>query len=51
MSLIVVSRLDYIYSVKWNSRDQACRAAAAGTYFCRLQAGGKKATGRMMLIK
>jgi hypothetical protein len=39
------------HAVTWNGRDDTGRAAAAGTYFCRMQAEGKVETRRMMLVK
>jgi hypothetical protein len=35
----------------WQGRDDAGRSVASGTYFSRLEAGGKVRIGRMVLIK
>jgi beta-glucanase (GH16 family) len=39
------------HEVTWNGRDDAGRAAPAGVYFCRLDAGGATRTQRMTLLK
>ncbi len=39
------------HEVVWNGRDGTGRIAAAGVYFCRLEAGGYAETRRMMLVK
>lgn len=35
----------------WQGRDGSGRKVAAGVYFCRLEAGGYRATTRMLLVK
>jgi hypothetical protein len=37
--------------VIWDGRDQAGREAASGTYCCRLTAGIRKETIRMVLVR
>jgi hypothetical protein len=39
------------HSVRWNGRDDRGRLLPSGVYFCRLEAGGKTQTGRMVMIK
>ena len=39
------------HTAVWNGRDDAGRIMAAGTYFCRLQAGGEVQIRRMVLVK
>jgi hypothetical protein len=37
------------YDVTWDGRDQGGRRVARGVYYCRLEAGGRVETGRMVL--
>jgi hypothetical protein len=39
------------HSIVWNGLDSGGRRAASGTYFYRLEAGEKKACGRMVLLR
>ena len=39
------------HSVIWNGRDDSGHAAASGNYFYRLEAGDRKAGGRMVLLR
>lgn len=39
------------WEAAWLGRDAAGRSVAAGVYFCRLEAGGFRATMRMLLVK
>jgi hypothetical protein len=39
------------HAVTWNGRDDSGRGVAAGTYFCRLQAGESVEIQRMTLVK
>ena len=39
------------YKVTWNGVDDGGRPVATGTYFCRLDAGGKTYSTRMVLLK
>lgn len=39
------------YSLRWDGTDEAGRSLSAGVYFCRLEAGGRTFSSRMMLVK
>ncbi len=39
------------YSLRWDGTDQAGHSLSAGVYFCRLEAGGRTFSSRMMLVK
>jgi Zn-dependent metalloprotease len=39
------------HHVSWNGTDASGRAVAAGTYFCRLVAGGKDYSARLVMIR
>lgn len=39
------------WDVVWRGRDAGGRGVAAGVYFCRLEAGGFRATTRLLLVK
>ena len=39
------------HAARWQGRDQAGRAVAAGTYLYRLDAGPWSATGKLELVK
>ena len=39
------------HSVVWDGKDGAGRAAAAGMYYYRVQAGGEQQTHKLMLVK
>jgi flagellar hook assembly protein FlgD len=39
------------HAVIWDGRDAAGRAVASGSYFARLQAGGRQTTVRMSLVR
>jgi hypothetical protein len=36
---------------RWDGRDNSGRPAAAGTYFCRLESGGRSRTGEVVLLR
>jgi hypothetical protein len=39
------------HEIRWNGRDDRGRLAPSGTYFCRLEAGGRSQTRTMTLLK
>lgn len=39
------------HAVAWDGRDGAGRRVSSGVYYCRLEAGGRSDTMRMMLVK
>jgi|GEM_PF-6044127 len=39
------------YSLVWNGNDADGRPVSSGVYFCRMQAGGRTATGKLLLLK
>jgi len=39
------------HSVFWDSKDSAGKAVSSGIYFSVLESGGKKASGKMMMMK
>lgn len=39
------------HSIAWACRDGRGRPLAAGVYFCRLRAGGRSATGRLVVVR
>ena len=40
-----------IYEIPWDGRNQAGDGAAAGVYFCRLEAGGRQRTTKIVLAR
>lgn len=39
------------HAVRWDGRDDRGRPLASGVYYCRLHAGGWRATGRLTLVR
>jgi flagellar hook assembly protein FlgD len=39
------------YKIEWNGKDENNKSVASGIYFCRIKAGEKSETKKMMLIK
>ncbi len=50
-SLVNESQMPGYYSIKWDSKNDTGKKAAAGVYFYRLEAGEYRTTKKMVLIK
>ena len=50
-SLLQQAQAPGSHSITWNGLDDGGRRAASGTYFYRLEAGNRKASGRMVLLR
>jgi flagellar hook assembly protein FlgD len=50
-ALVAGERPAGAHVANWDGRDDAGRAVATGIYYCRLDAGGKMLTRKMLLLK
>jgi hypothetical protein len=50
-TLVEAPQAPGLYRVIWDGRDNDGRVLASGFYFCRLEAAGKRAQGKIVVLR